>query len=157
MKDNKHTETHSDITPYYRRRNYLTPPDMFKGFFKDEFFRPFFSEDYMKNAGSITIDIRDEAERYVVEAEVPGYKKDEIELDIHEGVLTIKAHRESEESIEKENYVYRERSRGSVCRSFTLDNIKEDEISAEHKDGLLTISLPKAETHKDTDRKIDIH
>ncbi len=156
MKDNRRDDTTADMTPYRRRHSYLTPGDMFSRFFDEGFMRPFFSEDFMNGAGSIAIDIKDEEDKYIVEAEIPGYTKDQIDIDVHDGMLTIKAEKQTEENVEKENYVYRERRQGSVCRSLTLDNIKEDGISAKHKDGLLMIELPKADPNKKDKRKITI-
>ncbi len=140
----------------FRRHGRVAKPytSLVDSFFNDDFFRGFFAE----NAGTshIKVDVKDEKDRYLVEAELPGVKKEDIKIDIEDGVLTLSAQTGSEKNEEKGNYVYRERSYGSVCRSFSLDNINEEKIKAEYNDGILTIDLPKTEPEKKLTRSIDI-
>lgn len=102
------------------------------------------------------MDIKDEKDKYVIEAELPGAKKEDIKIDIDDGVLTLSAKVGNEKNEEKDNYVYRERRYGSVCRSFSLDNIDDEKIDAQYKDGILTIDLPKKEPDEKITRSIDI-
>ena len=139
------------LTPYRRRKNNT----MVNSFFNDDFFRSFFNHDFYGNGG-ISIDVKDEDQKYVVEAEMPGVKKDQINIDVHNGILTIQANQEIEENVEKDSYVYRERRQGTISRSLSLENIKEDEISAKYENGLLKIHLPKADPEKSINRTIDI-
>ena len=98
------------------------------------------------------VDIKEEADRYVIHADIPGVEPEKIELSMENGMLTIKGERRDETIEEKENYKRVERSYGSFYRRFSLpDNIDAGKISASGKDGVLEIVLPKTEamkTHK---------
>ena len=86
-------------------------------------------------------DIRQTDEAYLLETEMPGVKKEDIELIRENGVLTISVKTSAPEN--DEGYVRRERLFGELKRSFVLDNIDEDTISAKLDSGILYISLPK--------------
>ena len=81
---------------------------------------------------------------------MPGVKREDIHIDINDDVLTIAAEWDTEKKNERQNgYIMNERRSGRASRSFTLENVKEDEISAEYKDGVLTLTMPKVtETRK---------
>jgi len=90
------------------------------------------------------VDIREEADRYVVQADLPGVKPDDIEVSLEKGVLTIKGHRETEAKEERENYRRVERIYGSFFRRFTLpETVDEEKIEAKYDNGVLTIIIPK--------------
>lgn len=92
-----------------------------------------------------TIDIKDEANQYVIRADVPGVDSKNIEVSIDKGMLTIKGHRETETKEERENYVHIERSQGSFYRTINLPNATDSsKISAKSKNGVLEITVPKA-------------
>jgi len=92
-----------------------------------------------------TIDIKDEANQYVIRADVPGVDPKNIEVTIDKGMLTIKGHKETETKEERENYVHVERSQGSFYRTFSLPNAADSsKISAKSKHGVLEITVPKA-------------
>ena len=143
------------LTPYKRRNTTLKPYSLVDSFLSDDFFRSFFS-DSMIGSSRINIDVKDEKDKYVIEAELPGAKKEDIKIDIDNGILTLSTKFGSEQSDEKDNYVYRERRCGSVCRSFSLENIDDEKINAKYQDGVLTIELPKKEPEKKLTRTIDI-
>jgi HSP20 family protein len=86
-------------------------------------------------------DIRQTDEAYFLETEIPGIKKEDIELIRENGVLTISVKGEAPES--SEDYVRRERVFGEQKRSFVLENIDEETISAKLDNGVLYITLPK--------------
>ncbi len=95
------------------------------------------------------VDIKENADSFIVTAELPGMSKDEINVEVENGTLTIKGERRFEKKEEGENYHFIERSYGSFYRSFGLPkNVSADSISAEYKDGVLHINLPKAEEVK---------
>jgi len=95
------------------------------------------------------VDISEKEEAYYLEAEIPGMKKEDILIDVKDGILTISGERKYEREEEKENYTRVERCYGTFHRSFTLpDHIEEDKIDAEYKDGVLTVTLPKGEKAK---------
>ncbi|RDI36913.1 Hsp20/alpha crystallin family protein [Aquicella lusitana] len=92
-----------------------------------------------------TIDIKDEANQYVIRADVPGVDPKNIEVSIDKGMLTIRGHRETETKEERENYVHVERSQGSFYRTISLSNAADSsKISAKSKHGVLEITIPKA-------------
>ncbi len=110
------------------------------------FLRDFFGEGYTLPA--LKADIKDTEEAYIVEAEMPGIKKENIELICEEGVLIISAKTQEEKTEEKDNYVRKERVSGSIARRFALDGIDEENISAKLEDGILYVTLPKKAPEK---------
>ncbi len=90
------------------------------------------------------VDIREENERYLIHADVPGVNPEDIEVNMENGVLSIRGQRQSESSEEREGYKRVERVRGSFFRRFSLpDTADGDAISAKCKDGVLEIAIPK--------------
>ena len=121
--------------------------------------------DFEKNffGGSMPVntcktDIRDEGEKYVMESELPGFEKEDINIDIKDDYLTISAEHSSndEEKDEKGNYIRRERSFGSYKRSFGISDVEHDGISAEYKNGVLTIELPKKKAEEPVSKRLEI-
>ena len=72
-----------------------------------------------------------------------GFRKEDIDLDVKDGVLTISAKHQADDRTAADNYICRERRTGSFSRSFTLDGIQEDAIRASYQDGVLELILPK--------------
>ncbi|MCX7842419.1 MAG: Hsp20 family protein, partial [Clostridia bacterium] len=93
---------------------------------------------------------------YILEAELPGVKKDEINLEVHDDRLTISVKKDEKAEEKKDNYLRRERRTSSMVRSFSIENIISDKITAKHENGILTLILPKKEETKPKGRKIDI-
>ncbi len=103
------------------------------------------------------VDILDEGDRYVIEAELPGMKKEEVSIDIGEDSITIDAKRESEIEEKKEGYVRKERESMSFYRRVPLpDDADSEKASAKLENGLLTIALPKREKAQESKRKLEI-
>lgn len=101
------------------------------------------------------VDVSENGENFVVHAELPGIKQEDIDIELENNVLTLKGQRKFERKDEKENYHFVERSYGSFYRSFTLPrNVDPNGIQASFSDGVLTISIPKAEEAKP--RKVQI-
>jgi HSP20 family protein len=98
---------------------------------------------------SPAVDVHDEKDNLVVQVELPGLKKEEIEISLHDGVLTISGERKTERE-NKEGETFRsERYFGKFQRSVTLPTqVDSDKVQATYKDGVLTIDLPKAEAAK---------
>lgn len=88
-------------------------------------------------------DIRDNGDSFLLEAELPGFRKEDISLDVHEGVLTITAKHEAESEEKNVTYLRRERRSGSFSRRFDLSGIDESAITASYQDGILALTLPK--------------
>lgn len=90
-------------------------------------------------------DIRDQGDKFLLEAELPGFNKEDISLELKEGILTIKAeHKEQdEEKNAKGEYIRRERRYGSFARTFDVSGINESAITATYNNGILELVLPK--------------
>lgn len=100
------------------------------------------------NSWAPTMDVYEDRETVTVRAEVPGMKKEDIEVSLHNGVLTISGERRSEEHSNAEPY-RTERFFGRFSRSITLPSpVAVDKIKASYKDGILTVNLPKTEEAK---------
>ena len=92
-------------------------------------------------------DVSDTGDAFVLECELPGFKKEDIGIDIENDCLTIAVERKLDEENKKPNFVKRERFYGSYSRSFDVTGIDTDAIDAKYTDGVLTVTLPKkAET-----------
>ena len=95
------------------------------------------------------IDVSEDDGNYVVSAELPGAKKDDVTIECHDHVLTIRGEKKSEREEKKEKGRYFERSYGAFSRSFTLpSNADPDRIQASFKDGVLTVTIAKTEEAK---------
>jgi HSP20 family protein len=106
---------------------------------------------------SPSCDIYETENEIVVKAEIPGVKKEDVKLSIQDNVLTLSGERKFEEETKKENYVRVERGYGSFSRSFTLPpSVDAKKISAEFKDGLLEVKLPKLEEAKPKEVEIKV-
>ncbi|MFI5217093.1 MAG: Hsp20/alpha crystallin family protein [Candidatus Limnocylindria bacterium] len=98
---------------------------------------------------SPAVDIAEDDQKYVITAELPGTAKDDVHVEVHENVMTIRGEKRSEREEKKEQSRWVERSYGSFSRSFTLPaNATPDRVNASFKDGVLTIELPKVEAAK---------
>lgn len=126
--------------------------------FRDDFtqlMNRFFEEPFFQPSTSFipAINVKEETERYIVEAEVPGMDINDIDIEVNGNLLTIRGERRHEEK-DKQAHVI-ESSYGAFKRSFTLpENVKFDEITAESKQGILFIYIPKDQTQQA--RKIEI-
>ncbi len=139
-----------DITPYEMRSMYRNP---FREMEKLE--KEFFGRG---GANDFCTDIKDNGDSYLLEADLPGFKKEDIHVDIQNGYLTISAerHSEDEKKDSKGNVIHSERSFGSFSRSFNLSGIDEDKITASYKDGVLALTMPKANQTVPETRRLEI-
>ena len=139
-----------DMRPYRNnndRRNNLSAYNPFREM--DAFERNFFNDPFgswfdHSALASFKTDIKDNGDSYTLEADLPGFDKKDIHLDVNGDTLTIHAERkaEQEEKDDKNNYVRCERSFGSYSRSFDVSGIDCANIKAAYKDGVLTLTLP---------------
>ena len=109
-----------------------------------------------QNMSSFRTDIIEEENQFVLKAELPGFKKEDIKIDVKDDILTIRAEHQDETEEKKDNYIRRERRYGSFTRTFNISNIKADEISADYSDGILSLNLPKLEEKLPEVRSIEI-
>lgn len=136
----------ASLIPFNKKGNRLMGPGFgdFYGMLDD-----FFSDDFMPRRSLVRdtfkVDVVDKEKEYVIEAELPGVKKEEISLDIHDGQLRISIEREEKVDEEKKNYIHKERRYCSMSRSVYLGDASADSIKAKLDNGVLTITIPKAE------------
>lgn len=109
-----------------------------------------------KDLSQFRTDIADNGGHYELKADLPGFHKEDIHIDLDHNTMTITAkHEESNETTEK-NYVRRERKYGSFTRSFDVSNIDTDGIEAAYQDGVLELKLPKKSPVQPEAKKIEI-
>jgi len=129
--------------------------DLFDDFFDD----PFFKEDRpMPPMPPMKTDIREGKYNYIIDVDLPGFKKENIKLDITNGYLNITAKTETSTDNEDEKFIKRERYTGECSRSFFVgEDVEENEISARFDNGILSIEIPKKrEEYKEEKKYIDI-
>lgn len=124
--------------------------DMLEDFFTDNWFMP-------RNLMSDTfkIDVEDKENEYLIYAELPGVKKEELTLNFDDGRLTISINHEENAKEERKNYIHRERRISSMSRSIYLDRVETDNVEAKLENGILSIKVPKTKK-KDESKKIEI-
>jgi HSP20 family protein len=142
----------SYLVPYGGRGRNL---DWMRRFFDEDALDAFFGGDFFGNA--FKADIRERENEYILEAEMPGVRKDQISIHYENNVLTVGAKQLSESNEENGTYLRRERYFGEMRRSFMLENIDEDRIQAEYREGLLRVVLPKDRSKEQRRKNIDIH
>ena len=104
-----------------------------------------------------SVNTREGEYAYHVEVDLPGVKKEDIEINIQDNVLTIHGERKTKEELKEENYYKVESRYGRFERSFTLpENVDMEDIHAESQDGVLEVVIPKLKVLKDTVKKIEI-
>lgn len=142
-----------EIIPFTHRNRSASVYDPFELF--NEMEKRFWGEN---TTSLLKTDIKDNGDAYELIADLPGFKKEDIKIDLDNDCLTISAtrHSETEEKKDKNNYVRVERSYGSYSRSFDVSGIKTDEIDARYENGVLTLCLPKMTEKVDTSRSIEI-
>ena len=127
----------------------MTPFDFFEDFSRNLF------NDFKSNL--IKTDIHETDNEYLVEAELPGIPKENIQVTYEDGVLTISGQQQIDtvDEDKKGKLIRRERSLTSVRRQYLLENVKEDEIKASYSDGILKVTLPK-DSNKEIKKSIPI-
>lgn len=115
------------------------------------FFGPNFKADF-------SMDIKDDGAAYQLKADLPGLKKEDINIDLNGDTMTISAqrHSEYEEKDQKGNYVRCERSFGSFSRTFDVSGVDTDHLEAKYQDGVLTLEMPKKAEVVPESRRLEI-
>lgn len=139
-----------EIMPFgYRRVSAYNP---FRDF--EEMSRSFWDNN---NVSAFRTDITEKDGKYILEADLPGFKKKDISVDIDKDCLTITAEHKSEEKEENaDSYIRRERYYGSYTRSFNVKGIDTEAITAAYNDGVLTLTMPKKEPEIPAARRLEI-
>ena len=131
----------------------LVPRKNYNGFdiFDDVFADPFFGE---KENKIMRTDLKEKDGKYLLEIDVPGYDKEDIKIELHEGYLTISAEKNEEKEDKHAKYLKRERFSGMCSRSYYVgDNVREEDIKANIKNGILTVEFPKEPEKKVEEKK----
>ncbi len=143
-----------ELIPFDRHIRNVPAYDPFRAF--DELERSFFGSGDMVSA--FKTDVTDTGDAFKLEAELPGFKKEDIKLDVENDCLTISAERklDNDEKDKKGNFIKRERFYGSYRRSFDVSGINVDGIEAEYTDGVLTLNMPKKVETVPAARRLEI-
>ncbi|HEY8424249.1 MAG TPA: Hsp20/alpha crystallin family protein [Clostridia bacterium] len=123
-----------------RNRRELTPFDWFDDFFNEV--SPFRSFD------SFRMDVKETDKEYLVEAELPGVEKEDVEVSLNDGQLTIMVKQTQQNEEQNANYIRRERRVGAMQRSVYLYNASNKGATAKFKNGILTLRIPKDDSQK---------
>ena len=145
----------------YTHRNALASRDPFRDLdaLEREFFGltpyRFFADNGL---GEFRTDLKDNGTSYVLEADLPGFDKKDIKIEMNGDILTITAerHSEHEEEDKKKNYIRCERSYGSYSREFDISGVEADGITAKYENGVLTLKMPKKSKTLPETRKLEI-
>ena len=140
-----------ELIPFDRRMHRMSNYDPFREM--DEFF----NNNTRNVANPFATDVIDNGDSFELNAELPGFKKEDINLSIENDCLTISAERKLNKEEKVPNFIKRERFYGSYSRSFDLTGIDVDKISAAYIDGVLKLTLPKEAEEVPVSRSIKIN
>jgi HSP20 family protein len=154
---NQNTNRNQSVSRRNAARN-LAPFGAFSGLMDE-----MLNHQFWPNTGSDTlsprVDIVDTKDSYLIKAELPGVKREDIDITVHEDVLTLKAHAKVESTAENESHttLRQERQYGELMRQFSLrDTISQSDIVADYTDGVLTLTLPKHVPETPQPTKVEI-
>ena len=150
------------ISPIIRKKadNMLRPSiftknnGMFDDFFGDDFFAP--ARHPNGGAAIMHTDVRETENAYIIDMELPGFKKEDVEAELKDGYLTVRAEHktENEEKDKEGHYIRKERYFGNFARSFYVgEAVTQEDIKAEFRDGILTLNVPKKEKEEKPEEK----
>ncbi|GAQ25256.1 MULTISPECIES: Hsp20/alpha crystallin family protein [Tepidanaerobacter] len=140
------------LIPWRRRKHSL--PDLLDLMLDTDDFSDFLDEFETR---SFRVDVKETDKEYIVEADLPGCDKNNINVSYDDGVLTIAASYEETAEEKDKNYIRRERRRGNFSRSLSIpEDVKADEIKASFKDGVLKVTLPKSGVAKLSGKVINV-
>ncbi|MFO7881975.1 MAG: Hsp20/alpha crystallin family protein [Kosmotogaceae bacterium] len=123
----------------------------------DEAFEDFGIRRSTRNGFIPTVNIYETEDAVNIEMEIPGIEKDALDIDLSDGVLTVKGEKKNEREDESKNYHLYERTFGSFNRSFRIpDNVDQNKAKAKYENGILKIELPKKEEAKREAKKLEI-
>ena len=148
-----------ELRPYSRKNTAAVNPfrefdDLEREFFGINPYR-FFREGGL---GEFRTDLKDNGDSYTLEADLPGFEKKDINIEMNGDVLTISAerHSEHEEEDKKNKYIRCERSYGSYTRQFDISGVESDGITAKYENGVLTLDMPKKKETIPESRRLEI-
>lgn len=142
----------SGLVPFNKKRDLLNTNFGDFSNMVDDFFSESFPFGRNLEKDTFKLDVQEKENEYLVEAELPGVKKEEINLELNDGRLTITIKREEKVEEEKKNYIHKERRSSSMSRSVYLSDTKTDGVKAALNEGVLTITVPKEPKQKSTNK-----
>lgn len=144
------------LIPFNRKRNDLMNIgfDDFSNML-DDFFTGSWPIQRSLAGDTFKIDIQDNDTEYTIEAELPGVKKEDVEITLNDGRLNISVKKEEVSENKSKKYIHRERKYAQMSRSILLADADDEDIKAKLEEGVLTIQVPKKQ-HEDTSKRIMI-
>jgi HSP20 family protein len=137
------------IVRYDPFRDLRSLQDEVNRLFSTNLSRAFGEEGIARGAWNPSVDIYENKDQIVLEAELPGMKREDFDLSVENNVITLRGERRFEKQDDGDNYHRVERSYGSFARSFTLpQTVQADEVTAEYRNGVLRVTMPKREEVK---------
>jgi HSP20 family protein len=143
-----------ELIPFERRGNRVSTYDPFR--MLDEMERSFFGSNNHPAMSTFRTDVTDTGDAFVLDAELPGFKKEDIEIDVENDCLTISAERKLDEEEKQKNFIKRERFYGSFSRSLDVSGVNVDGIEAAYNDGVLKLTMPKKVETVPPTRRLEI-
>ena len=143
-----------ELIPFERRGNRVSAYDPFR--MLDEMERSFFGGNNHPAMSTFRTDVTDTGDAFVLDAELPGFKKEDIKIDVENDCLTISAERKVDEEEKQKNFIKRERFYGSFSRSFDVSGVNVDGIEAAYNDGILKLTMPKKVETVPPTRRLEI-
>ena len=142
-----------ELRPFRKNEKNVNENSVFN--YLDDLERNFFGG-LSNDVSCFRADVVDQGDHYELRADLPGFKKEEIQINIDDNTMTVRAEHKEEAEETKENYVRRERRYGSFSRSFDLTGIAKENIDAEYADGVLKLTLPKETPAAPASRQIAV-
>ncbi|MCM1261943.1 MAG: Hsp20 family protein [Butyrivibrio sp.] len=141
--------------------NYGYKPVLFEDSFDkmfDDAFRDFWGNNGLERRDAFRTDVIDQGDNYLLQAELPGFNKEDINIDLKNDLLTISASHKEEKNEENQNkYIRKERYYSSYSRSFSVNGLEAGDIDASYNNGILEVKFPKKEIEtKDSVQKIEV-
>ena len=143
-----------ELIPFDRRGSRVSAYDPFR--MLDDMERSFFGGNNHPAMSSFRTDVTDTGDAFVLDAELPGFKKEDIKIDVENDCLTITAERKADEEEKQKNFIKRERFYGSFSRSFDVSGVNVDGIEAAYNDGILKLTMPKKVETVPPTRRLEI-
>jgi HSP20 family protein len=145
------------ITRWEPFRDLVSTQERFNQIFNETFARAFGDHEPTSRSWVPAVDIYETDQNLVMKAELPGINPDDVEIRVEDNTLYLKGERKLENEVKEENLHRVERSYGTFTRSFALpSSIDSDKVTAEYKDGILTLTMPKREEAKPRTVKINV-
>lgn len=124
----------------------------------DDAFHNFWGGNELATFDAFKTDVIDQGDKYLLQAELPGFDKSDINIDLKDNLLTISAsHKEEKDEEDKNKYIRRERYYSSYSRSFRVNDVEAGDIDASYNNGILEVSFPKKDlTAEEEVKRIEV-